>query len=85
MTWARIVLAVVLTLAFSLSGSVALAAQPNNQACVGHDVSGYAAGGSAFGKFVSGIAKSTHGIGEEIQAHRAGLVPDSVLPNSCND
>lgn len=81
----RIVLAVVLSLLFSLSGSVALAGQPNNQACVGHDVSGYAQGGSAFGAFVAGIAMTTQGIGGEIQAHQAGLVPDSVLVNSCND
>jgi hypothetical protein len=79
------VLAVLLSLLFSLSGSVAFAGQPNNQACLGHDVSGYAQGGSAFAGFVAGIAIATQGIGDEIQAHLAGLVPDSALANSCND
>lgn len=82
----RIAVAILLTLAFSLSGSVALAGQPVHRACIGHDVSGYAqAGGSTFGAFVSGGASATQGLGDEIQAHQAGLVPDSVLPNSCND
>jgi hypothetical protein len=81
----RILLAVLLTLLFSLSGSIALAGQPNNQACLGHDASGYAQGGSAFGGFVSSVATGSQGIGDAIQAHLAGLVPDSVLPNSCND
>jgi hypothetical protein len=71
-------------LSLALVGPV-LAAKPNNQACVGHDVSGYAAGGADFGAFVSGIANSTQGIGTEIQAHMAGQIPDEVLPNSCND
>jgi hypothetical protein len=71
-------------LSLALAGP-ALAAKPNNQACVGHDVSGYAAGGADFGALVSGIANSTQGIGAEIQAHMAGQIPDEVLPNSCND
>jgi hypothetical protein len=63
----------------------ASAAQPANQACLGHDFSGYAQGGSAFGGFVSTVASNTQGIGGEVQAHLAGLVPDTVIPNSCND
>jgi hypothetical protein len=63
----------------------ATAAQPNNQACLGHDVSGYAAAGSGFGHFVAGIASTTQGIGSEVQAHLAGQVPDEALPNTCND
>ena len=82
---ARFVLAVLMTVAFSLSGNVALAGQPNNQACIGHDVAGYAQDGSAFGAFVSDIATSTQGLGDEVQAHQVGLIPDSTLPNSCND
>jgi hypothetical protein len=83
---ARFVLAALLTLAFSLTGSVALAGQPNNQACLGHDVAGRASqDGSALGAFFSGVAMSTQGLGDEVQAHQAGLIPDSVLPNSCND
>lgn len=67
------------------TGHLAFAAQPNNQACLGNDFSGYAQGGSLFGDFVSLLAKSTQGIGNEIQFHLNGLVPDSTIPNSCND
>ena len=63
----------------------AFAAKPNNQACLGNDFSGYAKGGSLFGDFVSFLAMFTQGIGNEIQAHLAGLIPDSILPNSCNN
>ena len=63
----------------------ALAAEPNNQACLGHDFSGYAQGGSAFGGFVSRLATGTQGIGNEVQAHLAGQIPDSVIPNTCNN
>jgi hypothetical protein len=74
---------VVLSLALA---SPVLAARPNNQACLGHDVSGLAAGGAAYGAFVSGVASTTdQGVGDEVQAFLAGQVPDSVLPNSCND
>ena len=73
------------TLALTLGASPAFAAQPANQACLGHDVAGYAQGGSGFGAFVSGIASGTQGIGAEIQAHLAGDIPDEVLPNTCND
>ena len=63
----------------------AAAAQPNNQACLGHDFSGYAAAGAGFGAFVSGLASTTGGVGSEIQAHLAGQISDVVIPNSCND
>jgi hypothetical protein len=66
------------------TGHSAFAAQPNNQACLGNDFSGYAQGGSLFGGFVNTLATGTKGIGNEIQLHLGGLVPDSV-PNSCND
>jgi hypothetical protein len=61
----------------------ATAAQPNHQACLGHDIRAYAALGAGFGAFVSGL--SDGGVGTEIQAHLAGLVPDEALTNSCND
>jgi hypothetical protein len=73
---------VVLSLALA---SPTLAAKPNNQACLGHDVSGYAAAGAGFGGFISGLASTGQGVGDELQAHLAGQVPDSVIPNSCND
>jgi hypothetical protein len=61
----------------------ATAAQPNHQACLGHDIRTYAGMGAGFGAFVSGLADG--GAGAEIQAHLAGLIPDQVVPNSCND
>jgi hypothetical protein len=62
----------------------AAAAQPNHQACLGEDIRIYAEGGSMFGGFVSGMAV-VDGVGQEIQAHLAGQIPDDVMPNSCND
>ncbi len=77
------------------------AAKPSNQACLGHDISGYAVdgttggavtfdGGPGFGKFVSGLASSIgvdgqQGVGGEFQNHLAGNVPDEIIPNTCND
>jgi hypothetical protein len=63
----------------------AIAGTPANHACLGHDLSGYAQGGSGFGGFISGIGSTTQGVGTEIQAHLAGLVPDTTIPNTCND
>jgi hypothetical protein len=71
--------------AIAFPAQAALAGTPNNQACLGHDFSGYAQGGSAFGGFVSGLASGTQGIGNEVQAHLAGQIPDSVIPNTCNN
>jgi hypothetical protein len=74
----------------------ASAARPNNRACLGHDFSSYArfgspeggtvefSAGSGFGLFHQALA-SGPGVGNVIQAHLAGLVDDSVLPNGCND
>ena len=46
--------------------------------------------GAGWGGFISGVARTTGadghvGVGGEIQAHHAGLVPDAVVANSCND
>ena len=41
--------------------------------------------GSQFGDFISLLSTSMQGIGNEIQLHLHGLMPDSVVPNSCND
>ena len=73
-----------------LVSSTVFAAMPNNQACLGKDISGYTQGGTEFGGFISGLARSTgvdgqQGVGGEFQAHLAGNVPDEVIPNSCND
>lgn len=71
------------TIAVAL-GAPAAAAQPNHRACLGHDLRVYAEAGPGFGGFVSGLAADA-GVGEEIQAHLAGEVPDAAIPNSCND
>jgi hypothetical protein len=60
------------------------AAAPNHQACLGHDISGYAQDGASFGAFVATIARTPNGAGDEIQAHLAGAIPDEVIPNTCN-
>ncbi len=72
------------TLWLVLSSGTAFAAKPNHQACLGHDISGYAQDGAFFGAFVANLAQTPNGAGDEIQAHLAGEVPDEMLPNSCN-
>ena len=72
------------SLVVGLGVPIASAAAPNHQACLGHDISGYAQGGASFGGFVAAIAHTPNGAGDEIQAHLAGEVPHEVLPNSCN-
>ena len=71
------------TIAMALA-SPAAAAQPNHQACLGHDIRTYAGAGAGFGAFVSGLA-ADGGVGDEIQAHLVGDLPDDALHNSCND
>lgn len=61
----------------------AIAAKPNHQACLGNDIRTYADMGAGFGGFVSALADG--GAGDEIQAHLAGLVPDTSVANTCND
>jgi hypothetical protein len=82
----RFVIAAAGAAALTFGATPALAAQPANQACLGHDVSGYAAGGADFGQFIAAVATNdTAGAGAEFQAHLAGLVPDEIVPNTCND
>lgn len=66
---------------------VSQAAKPNNQACLGRDISLYAQFGAGFGQFVRGAAQSSSGIGEVVQAHLAGDVHEGPggLPVSCSD
>ncbi len=70
-----------------MSAFPAFAAKPNNQACLGKDVSGFTQISIGFvGNLFSSIARNgAGGAGAEIQAHLAGLVPDSFIPNTCND
>jgi len=88
------IIAVVTALTFAFSvfafARVASAAQPNNQACLGEDFSGYAKAFRPFGQVLSHFAVGgtpiiQGGLGDEIQNHLAGNVPDGILPNSCND
>lgn len=72
-------LAIALVLgALALLGTVASirpaeAAKPNNQACFGTDISGYAHDNSSFPDFLIALAKATPGVGSTIQMHMAGL------------
>lgn len=69
-----------------LPASAAHADAPRNRACFGKDISTYAQGGGAeFGQFMAGMAKSSDGVSEEVAYHKAGLVPDALAPNTCND
>lgn len=77
-------------LMFAAAGGTALAARPNNQACLGKDFSSYAQNFRPFGQVITSFAVGgtpiiEGGIGDEVQNHLAGLVPDAVLPNTCND
>jgi len=70
----------------ALNGGAAFAATPAHRGCLGADTSSYAKAGRSFGQLVRGIATSgPQVIGEEVQAHLAGEIPDEVFPNSCND
>lgn len=85
----------------AVSAMPAFAAKPVIQACFGHDISGYAQNGNnegfftfdsgaGWGGFISFVAQipgadGQVGVGGEINAHQAGLVPDTTISNSCND
>ncbi|MCD6015113.1 MAG: hypothetical protein K0R88_1197 [Solirubrobacterales bacterium] len=84
--------AVMVTAGVSLgSGSVAGAAKPANQGCVGESLSALATNQpspGAFGAAVVSFAQDPSGrpgLGDTVQAGQAGLIPDAVLPNTCND
>ena len=69
---------------------VAGAAEPSNQACVGESLSVLASNQpapGAFGGAVSGFAQAPDGfgLGNALQALQAGVVPDEIVPNTCND
>ena len=76
----------VLAFVVLLPASAAHADAPRNRACFGKDISTYARGGGAeFGQFMAGMAQSSEGVSDEVAYHKAGLVPDAVASNSCND
>ncbi len=72
------------------SALTVFAATPNNQACLGNDFSSYAKALRPFGQVLTNfVVNSTSiiegGLGDEVQNHLAGNVPDTVFPNSCNN
>ena len=84
-------LALLMVLATALGspavGGVAEAAKPNNHACLGTDISGYATALQPLGQNLI-VTLSAGGAGGEVQAHLAGLVPDASgggIDNTCND
>jgi hypothetical protein len=72
-------------------GTPAGAGKPQNQACLGESLSALASdqpAPGAFGAGVRGFAQdptSRPGLGDGIQALQAGLVPDELVLNTCND
>lgn len=73
-------------------GSPAGAGKPRTQACVGQSLSALASdqpAPGAFGAGVRGFAQDPMlpppGLGDGIQALQAGLVPDGLVLNTCND
>ena len=72
------------------SASGAQAAEPANRACIGTSFSGLATGQDpgVFGAKAVEFAQdpgSRPGLGDGIQLVQAGIVPDGVVPNTCND
>lgn len=83
-----VVFAVSLLAALGLNSGVAGAGQPANQACVGESLSALASTQPApgvFGQATRGFAQLPGPHGGNIQAFQAGVVPDDVVPNTCND
>ena len=65
------------------------AATPAVQACVGSTLSPLASSQPAPGAFGQGVRSfaqnsAVPGLGADIQALQAGLVPDDIVPNTCN-
>jgi hypothetical protein len=73
------------------AGNPAGAGKPRNQACVGESLSALASNQpapGAFGQAVRSFAQDPApppGLGAGIQAVQAGMVPDAVVLNTCND
>ena len=73
------------------AGNPAGAGEPRNQACVGESLSALASTQPAPGAFGQGVRSFAQdpapppGLGAGIQALQAGMVPDVVVPNTCND
>jgi hypothetical protein len=64
------------------------ASPPANQACIGKSVSANAKVFQPnYGAFISSVTPRNDfgSLGDAVQAVKAGLVPDEVYPNTCND
>jgi hypothetical protein len=71
-----------------LNTGVAGASQPANRACVGESLSALASTQpfpGAFGEGTRFFAQLPGPHSDNIQALQAGVVPDEVVPNTCND
>jgi hypothetical protein len=69
----------------AISAAPAHAVEPATQACLGESFSSLA--NPYFGAGVSSFARSVDarpGLGDGIQLLQAGVVPDQIVPNSCN-
>jgi hypothetical protein len=90
-----IVLAISLLAALGLNTGVASAGEPANQGCYGESISFLATDQpfpGAFGAGVVGFAQAPPdeflplpGLGDGVQALQAGVVPDEVVLNTCNN
>jgi hypothetical protein len=74
----------------SVTVGSASAAQPRVQACIGTTSSANAQFLGGVGEVRSGFATDQDGFGgpgfgAEMQVLQAGLVPDFIAPNTCND
>jgi hypothetical protein len=69
----------------------ASAATPRVKGCVGESLSALATNQPSNGSFGAGAAglaqdpSGRPGLGDFAQTAQAGLIPDDVLPNTCND
>jgi hypothetical protein len=83
-----IVFSISLLAALGLNTGAAGAIEPANQACVGESLSVLASNQldpGTFGEQTTFFAQLPGPHGANIQAFQAGVVPDDVVPNTCND
>ena len=65
--------------------TAAHAAKPVVQACIGKTISAIAHQPPSDSNLAADLAHANGGLGSVIQAAQAGLIPDSQIPNTCND
>jgi hypothetical protein len=83
-----VVLSISLLAALGLTTGVAGASEPVNQACLGESLSLLASNQldpGTFGQVTTSFAQAPGPHGQNIQAFQAGVVPDEIVPNTCND